>query len=242
MLAIFKRELHSYFTTSTGYVFLAVSLALSGFVLGLTTLMFQTSDTSSYFVIMTFLLIIIMPILTMKIFSDEKRTKTEQLLLTSPISVTSMVVGKFLAAFCMFVISTLISLINFIIVFHYSIAQTYRELGPNMALLIGNMIAMLLLGMAFIAIGIFISSLTENQFAAVVITIGVLLALLLINLFSNLIKVKFFKVVLSWISVYGRFSNFTRGLFDIPAIIYYISIAGIFLFLTVRVFESRRYR
>jgi ABC-2 type transport system permease protein len=115
-------------------------------------------------------------------------------------------------------------------------------MGPNFALLIGNMIAMLLLGMAFIAIGIFVSSLTENQFAAAIITIGILLGLLLINVFSSIIKVNFIRTILSFLSVYGRFENFSRGLFDFSAIIYYFSISGIFLFLTVRVFESRRYR
>ena len=101
--------------------------------------------------------------------------------------------------------------------------------------------ALLLVGMCFIAIGIFISSLTENQFAAIVITILVLLLLFVINLFNSLIDVYAIRVILDWLSIYARYTSFTNGIFDIGALIYYISLAGVFLFLTVRVFESRKY-
>ena len=152
MLAIYRREMRSYFTTSTGYVFLAISLALSGFMLGFTTLLMGTSDTSTYFAVMLFMLMIFLPILTMKIFSEEKRTKTEQLLLTAPIRISSMVLGKFLAAFTMFVISMAISSINFFIVFRYAVNDNLTSSGPNVAMLMGNMFALLLVGMVFIAI------------------------------------------------------------------------------------------
>ena len=104
MLAIFKREMRSYFTTATGYIFLAVSLALFGAALGATTLLQSSSDTSTYFIFKLVILIVILPILTMKIFSEEKKTKTEQLLLTAPVSIPKMVLGKYLAAFCMYLI------------------------------------------------------------------------------------------------------------------------------------------
>ena len=241
MLAIYKREMRSYFTTSTGYVFLAISLALSGFMLGFTTLMMGTSDASTYFAMMLFMLLIFLPILTMKMFSEEKRTKTEQLLLTAPISTTSMVLGKFFAAFTMFVISMAISSINFLVVFRYAVDDILlSSSGPNIAMLMGNMFALLLVGMVFIAIGMFVSSLTENQFASVLITIVILLGLLLVGSFNSLIQSDAIRTVLDWLSIYSRFSNFTYGMFDIGALIYYISVAGVFIFLTVRVFEARR--
>lgn len=241
MLAIYKREMRSYFTTSTGYVFLAISLALSGFMLGFTTLMMGTSDTSTYFAMMLFMLLIFLPILTMKMFSEEKRTKTEQLLLTAPISTTSMVLGKFFAAFTMFVISMAISSINFLVVFRYAVDDILlSSSGPNIAMLMGNMFALLLVGMVFIAIGMFVSSLTENQFASVLITIVILLGLLLVGSFNSLIQSDAIRTVLDWLSIYSRFSNFTYGMFDVGALIYYISVAGVFIFLTVRVFEARR--
>ncbi|MBQ8738613.1 MAG: ABC transporter permease [Clostridia bacterium] len=244
MIAIFKREMRSYFTTSTGYVFLAVALILSAIAFGASTLMLSSSDTGAYFTIMLFVLLIILPILTMKTFSEERRTKTEQLLITAPITTTQMVMGKFLSCFCMFLIALLISCVNFIPLFAYAdtTSSAATSLPPNVALIVGNMIALVLVGMSFIAIGIFVSSLTENQFAAVVITIAILLGLLLVGLFNSFIESYAIRTVISWLSVYSRFINFTYGIFDIGALIYYISISGVFVFLAVRVFEARKYR
>ena len=86
------------------------------------------------------------------------------------------------------------------------------------------------------------SSLTENQFAAIVITIVILLGMFAISLFSAVVDVYFIRVILDWLSIYTRYQAFTYGIFDISALIYYVSIAGVFVFLTVRVFESRKYR
>jgi len=246
MLAIYKREMHAYFTTSVGYIFIAVALALSGFFFSITTLQGlsgkPTSDTSTYFTIMLFALMIMLPILTMKSFSEERKTKTEQLLLTAPISITSMVIAKFLAAYTMFVGTVLLTSVNYVTLFLYAEKSTlYGTMDPNTAAIIGNTIALLLVGMCFIAIGIFVSSLTENQFAAVVLTIAVLLGLLFVGTFNSLINVYFIRYILSWLSIYSRYSNFANGFFDFGALVYYISIAVVFLFLTVRVYEKRRW-
>ena len=106
---------------------------------------------------------------------------------------------------------------------------------------VGNLVALLLVGAAFIALGTFISALTENQLAAAVITISAIVVMLGLGLVNSLINVYWLRAVLSWISVYSRFGNFQNGLFDFAAILYYISIAGLFVFLTVRVYEKRRW-
>lgn len=238
MLAIFKREMRSYFTTSTGYIFLACALAISATIFSITTIMSETSDTGNYFAAMLFVLMVFLPVLTMKSFSEERRTKTEQLLLTSPISTTQMVLGKFFSAFVMLLIflgSTFIYLIPL------SFFKATDAVGPNMALVLGNTLALILVGMVFIAIGIFVSSLTENQFASIVITVVILLGLLLVNAFNTFIGSYAVRTVLDWLSVYGRFEMFTYGVFDVGALIYYISLTSVFVFLTVRVFEARRY-
>jgi ABC-2 type transport system permease protein len=113
---------------------------------------------------------------------------------------------------------------------------------PNFVMILGSTIAILLVGMSFIAIGMFVSSLTENQFAAVVITFGILAALLCITIFNGYINSAAIRLILDWFSIYNRFYNFTYGLFDFGALIYYLSVSGVFVFLTIRVFESRRYR
>lgn len=244
MIAIFKREMRAYFTTSTGYIFLAVALVLSAIAFGASTLMLGSSDTGAYFSIMLFVLLIILPILTMKSFSEERRTRTEQLLITAPISTTQMVMGKFLSCFCMLLIALALSCFNFIPLFAYAdtTSSAATSLPPNVALIIGNLFALILVGMSFIAIGIFVSSLTENQFAAVVITISILLVLLLVGLFNSFIESYAIRTVLNWLSIYSRYTNFTYGIFDFGALIYYLSISGVFVFLSVRVFESRKYR
>lgn len=238
MLAIFKREMRSYFTTSIGYIFLASALIISAIIFSVTTVLSETADASVYFSGLIFVLMVFLPILTMKSFSEEKRTKTEQLLLTAPVSTTQMVLGKFFSSFAMLVIFLVLSSIFFIPLSSY-VAEGAS--GANAALVMGNFIALLLVGMCFIAIGLLVSSLTENQFAAIVITIVALLFLFLINLFNGLIEVYAIRVILDWLSIYARYNNFTYGIFDIGALIYYISISGVFLFLTVRVFEARKY-
>lgn len=242
MLAIYKKEMRSYFTTATGYIFLAIALIISSFVFSVSTILASTptSDTSSYFTIILFVMIVFLPILTMRSFSEEKRTKTEQLLLTSPNSIFSLVMGKFLSAFTMYIIYIALSLLNFITLFVFTPEGTTP---PNDAMIIGNFIALILLGMCFIAIGIFVSTLTENMFASAVITVGILLGLLVINGTSTLLNADslyLFRYVIDWFSPFARFDAFVYGYFDIGALIYYLSVTGIFLFLSERVFQARR--
>lgn len=236
--------MRAYFTTSIGYIFLAVALALSAIVLGVTTLLVKSSDTGMYFSFLLFVMMIILPVLTMRTFSEEKKTKTEQLLLTAPISTFQMVMGKFLSSFCMLLIFLAVNCINFIPLFVYAdtTSSPVTAFPPNLSMIIGNIFAIILVGMCFIAVGIFISSLTENQFAAVVMTIAALLAFLLIGIFNGMISSPLIRTVLSWLSIYNRYVNFTYAIFDVGALIYYLSITGVFLFLTVRVFEARKYR
>lgn len=233
MLAIYKRELSAYFSTPIGYVFCAIFLALSGAVFSYTTLFSMTADVTSYFTVMLLLLVILVPLLTMKLFSEERKQRTEQLLLTAPVSLYAMVGGKFLAAYTLFAGCTLLSFLSFFILYLYAHVKT--------AVLFGNLVAILLLGMTFIAIGIFVSALTENQLAAAIGTVAILLVLVLVSFLNSVISVYWIRFVLSSISVFARFQNFTQGVFDIAALFYYLSVSAVFLFLTVRVFEKRRW-
>jgi ABC-2 type transport system permease protein len=230
MLAVYKRELKSYFTGVVGYVFLVLFLALGGGVFCLTTLYAMSADVTTYFTYMLIFSAVVLPLLTMKSFSDDRKLKTEQLLLTAPISITSMVMGKFLAAYTMFfgcmVVNTL-----FFLPYAY----------VKYATLFGNLLAMLLCGLAFIAIGLFVSALTENQLTAAVGTIAIIGAFLLIGIISNFIPSSYaIRSVFSFLSIFTRFQGFTNGYFDIASLVYYISLAVIFLYLTVRVYDRRR--
>ena len=235
MLAIFKREMRAYFTSPIGYAFVALFLAANAFLFSFMTLLSgQNANIGSYFTFIMFVFIVVIPMLTMKMFSEERKTRTEQLLLTAPVSLFGMVFGKFLAAFTVFA-GTFIAgnLVNFALLYKYS--------APNTAVLMSNSLGILLIGAAFIAIGLFVSSLTENQMVAAIGTIGILLFMLMVHFLNSFIDSYAVRVVLSWISVFSRFSNFGYGIVDLPALLYYFSICFIFIFLTVRIYEKRRW-
>ena len=234
MLAIFKRELKAYFTGVIGYVFLVIYLAVAGILFGYTTLMSMSSDMSVYYTLMLIFSAVTLPLLTMKSFSEERKIKTEQLVLTSPVSLVSMVMGKFLAATAVFAGATLVSSLSFVILYRYASVKT--------AMLFGNFIALLLVGMTFISIGMFVSSLTENQLAAAVGTIGIILAVLAVGVLTSLVPSNYWiRFVLDSLSVFTRFQSFTNGYFDFSSVLFYLSLSAIFLYLTVRVYDRRRH-
>ncbi len=233
MTAVYKREMLTYFTTPQGYVFAAVFFLTSAFIFSMTTLQLQTTDISLYFKLLLVAYVIILPLLTMKTFAEEKRTRTDQLLLTSPVSVTGIILGKFFASFTMLVSTVVISLIFCIPLAIYG--------TPNFAKIIGCMIALIFVGMCFIAVGIFMSTLTENQFVAAIATIASLGGLVALSYLNSLINFYPLRIVLSWLSIYSRYQNFTYGIFDVGAALYYISLCAVFLFLTHRSLVRRRY-
>ena len=255
MFAIYRKEMRSYFINPIGYIYLGVFLVFSALLCCYTTIISGTYDTSSYFTFLIMTFIILIPILTMRLFAEERKMRTEQLLLTAPVSLTGMVLGKYFAALTMYVAGVLISCINFLPLYLIGNAESngnpysQTHIGPITGEIVGSVIAILLLGAALIAIGTLISSLTENQLSAAVISIGVIAGLVLISFFANLTDADGqpligsypIRYVLGWISVMGRFSGFTNGYFDYSALLYYASLAFIFLFLTVRVYEKRRW-
>lgn len=256
MFAIYKKEMRSYFINPIGYVFVGIFLSLAALLCCYTTIQSNSYSTASYFTVMLFALVVLIPLLTMRSFSEERKMRTEQLLLTSPVSITSMVIGKYLASLTMFLSCVLFSCINFIPLYVVATAErkgdpySITHIGPVTAEIVGSLIAVFLVGAAFIAIGLFISSLTENQLSAAVITIAVILLMVVMGFVNQigsdsegtrLVSNYAVRFVIDWISVFSRFGSFTRGLFDFSALIYYLSLAGVFLFLTVRVYEKRRW-
>ena len=233
MLAIFKREFSSYFTSTLGYIFMAVFLAISGAMVGLNCLFNGTSSTNNYFFIMIFFFIILIPILTMRLLSEERRVRTDQLLLTSPISLFEIVAGKFLAAFALFEITFVISLLNFYPVAKFGTLQATEILS--------NFIGISCLASSLIALGLLISSLTESQFVAAIASIASILVLIIIGLFSSNINNNFLRTVVKWFSILDRYNNFQNEIFDVASILYYVSLTIIFLFISVRVMEKRRW-
>lgn len=246
MLAIFKKELRSYFLNAIGYVYLGVFLAVSALLCCYTTLGSGTYDTSNYFAFISIIFIILIPLLTMRLFAEEKKLRTEQLILTSPVSIAGMVFGKFLAAFTLFTIGILLSLINFIPLCVYAnmdgVNDAYASsVGPVASIIFSNTLGLLLLGAAFIAVGMFVSSLTENQLAAAIITVAIIATMLLLNLVNSYVDNYVIRFIISWVCFMSRYAPFQSGIFDPSSLLYFVSVAGVFLFLTARVYDKRRW-
>ena len=256
MFAIYRKEMRSYFINPIGYVYLGVFLVFSALLCCYMTLIAGTYNTGSYFTFLAMSLIVLIPILTMRLFAEERKMRTEQMLLTAPVTITGMVLGKYFAALTVFVTGVLISCINFLPLYLIGMAEnndpdltSLTQFGPVTGEIVGSVIAIILLGAALIAVGTLISSLTENQLSAAVVTTGVIAVMMLLSLFNSLkdtngqplIASYAIRAVIDWVSVLSRFSNFSSGVFDYAALLYYASLAFVFLFLTVRVYEKRRW-
>lgn len=233
MLAIMKRELLSYFTSPLGYVFIAIFYLFSGVFLFLFTLTSQSTDMSYVYTGMFFVMLIMIPILTMRLMAEENKQKTDQLLLTSPVSLIRLVMGKFLSAFVILLICMLIFLIYGIVLSCFA--------SVNWAVILGNIVGMLLLGSLCIAAGLFVSTLTENQMIAAVGSIGINIGFILVDSFASVMPTKFLQDVFYSLSFFSRYNEFTIGIFSLSNIFFFVSVAFIFLFLTVRVLERRRW-
>ena len=233
MTAILRRELQAYFSSPIGYMYLFVYYVFSGFYFFTGTLLYNSTDITPVFSNMFTIILFLIPILTMRLFSEDNKQRTDQALLTAPITLPALVTGKFLAGTVVYLMGLSITLVYSVIIAAFA--------PPNWAIIWGNFIALLLFGMALIAIGMFISSMTENQVVAAVGAFGVSLGLLFIDslagVFQNPLAIRIFRAV----SFSTRFSQFSSGIFNFASIIFFLSVGVVFIFLTIRVLEKRRW-
>ena len=233
MLAIYKRDLRAYFSSPLGYVFIASFLIVTNLVFLLTNLLTGRNAIGTVYTVVLYILMVIVPILTMRTFSEDYKQRTDQLLLTSPVKASGIVMGKFLAAYTVYVIALVFTVIYVIVV---------AAVGDvNMASIFGNYIALLGVATVYIAIGCFISSLTENQLVSAIATLGVFAAIFLLDMAYNRVNVDWIKTILYWVSIFRRYNTFYMGVFSVADFFYYLSIAAVFVFLTVRVLEKKRW-
>ena len=233
MMAVMNREIEAYFESPIGYVFLAVYYLFSGFFLLTTCIYYRSSDLSpvfrSQFVVQLFLI----PMLTMRLMSEERKNKTDQALLTAPLSLVSMVTGKFLAAAFVLLAAECIMVLYAMVISRF--AALYWPVFW------GCFVANLLMGMALISIGTFISSLTENQVIAAVGAYGAALFFLLVDSLRAVFTHPAADALIVSISFLSRYASFTLGVFRFTHILFFISVSVVFMFLTVCVFEKRRW-
>lgn len=234
MQAIFRKELKSYFYSPIAYVLIGLFLLVGSILFFVFNLASGYADTRWIFMNGIFILILMIftSVLTMRILAEDRKNGTEVLLLTSPVNITSIVVGKYLAALVVFLIMTGITFIYPIITFIFGAQFTVE--------IVGGYIGFILLGATFLSVGIFASSLTENQVVAVIISFVTLLVMWIISGISGYFGGIIAKI-LNWISLLSRYQDFNRGILSLGSIVYYLSFIAVMLFLTVRVIEKRRW-
>ena len=232
MIAIFKREFKSYFATPIGYIVIAAFY----FFLGLYFSMIYSvgaPEVNTIIVAMSSIIVFVIPVITMRLMSEDRRQKVDQALLTAPVSLTSIVLGKFFAALAVFAIGFLPTIIfEIIIISHVSV---------NILTYIYALLGIFLLGSALIAIGMFISSTTESSVVSAIITLIVNILVLYMSSFASMVSAEWLATVFEKLAFISVFESFADSIFSIPNIIYFLSITAAFLFLCVRSLEKRRW-
>lgn len=232
MKAIFNREFKAYFMSMLGYVFLTIFLLLTGAMFYIINIYRATSTMTGFFLNINVWAVFLLPMLTMRMFSEDRKLKTDQLLLTAPISIREMVLGKYFAAVAVFLAGVAVTIL------YPAIISLFGDLP--IAETVSCYVGFILLCMAIIAIGAFMSSLTESQIVAAISTYGILIVLMFLGNVAVSISNETIVKVLLWLSPTQRFSEFTMGILSLESVIYYISVIALFLFLTVTAFEKRR--
>ena len=286
MIAIMSREFRTYFQTPAGYIFMGLFLLVSGFFFTVGNLVSGSSYFTNFLQSILFLYLLAVPLLTMRLLSEERRQRTDQLLLTSPITVADIVLGKFFAAFVVFMITLLVTVLYAIVVGIFGDLAVWQT--------VGGYIGFSLLGASFISVGVLISAVSENQVSSAFFTFFALLLIWFLNLVKSVAPVDpisstvfaavivvalaaFFFAntksfvtaaavvlvgaativvlhlaapqvfdgliaeVLDWFSLLERFDSFTLGLIELEEAVFYLSFTSVFLFVTVRVIEKRRW-
>lgn len=234
MGAVFRREFKSFFTNPIGYVVLAVLFCISGYFFYAYNLYSGMANLTGVYGGLFTVSLLAIPFITMRSFSEEKRQKTDQALFTAPTGLTGIVMGKFFAALLLFVIAISITLVYAVVI---AIQTT-----PDWLVFIGNFLGLLLVGGVVIAIGLLISSCTESQVIAALGTLAVSLLLLSVDVLSSIFSsITWISSVTEFLSLSTRYADFTSGLIQYDNILFFLTIQALFIFLTVRVLDSKRW-
>ena len=233
MNAVFKREFRSYFHTPLGYVIIAAAYFFSGYYFFTYNLYGQTTDFTKLYDLLFPVVLFLVPVLTMRLMSEEKRSKTDQLLLTAPVSRVGIILGKYFSAVCVFLIAISGTLIDAVIASFYGTV--------DWPCVVGNFLGLVLLGMALISICLFLSSITESQVIAAVLGFAVSLFLMLVDAISYVVSSEFFKEFFEYISFNERYTSFTLGVVELRNVVFFISFAALFCTLSTAVLESKRW-
>ena len=220
------------FHSVIGYVYLGIFLLISGGYFTVYNLLQGSGDIRNFFSPLMSTVMFLLPMLTMRTYSEERKMRTDQLLLSAPIRSIDVAAGKFLAVLTIFSVGMVFTLLYVMVL---------AILGQfNLLMVVGNYLGMLVSASAFIAIGMFVSTLTENQIIACIVSYAVMLGLWIIGTVQSYLTNPVLKSLAGYLSVANRFSEFSMGIFDASTLVYYLSITVFFLFLVSLLTEHRR--
>lgn len=223
MIAVLKKELKSYFLSPIGYIFIGLFLFMASIFFYVDIIYYGSMNFEYMFFSLSTILTFITPLLTMRMFAEEKRNGTDQLLFTSPISMLSIVLGKFIAAIFILLITELLTFIYYFILMHFG--------SPYLPTALSTLFGFLLLGTAYISFGIFASSITENQIVASIITIAFFIFTWFMPGFNSNLEA---------FSLINMFDKFPSGQIALTELVTYITFTLLFTILTMIVLQRKK--
>lgn len=241
--ALVYRELVAYFSSPLAYVVLTAFLFFNGYVFWLITAYLNDPRTQAMTPLKLFFggtiffwlfLLFVVPVITMRLLAEERRSGTLEVLLTAPVSEGQVVAGKFLAAFVFYLFLWLPTVAYVVILRQFAAIDLYKVASGYLGIA--------LLGVLFAAVGLFTSAFTKNQIVAAIFAFAVLVVLFSVGLMEQLATNSAVKGALGYMNLWDHMDDFARGLVDTRRIVYQLSLAGLFLFLTVKVVEARKWR
>ncbi len=233
MTAIWRREVQSYFTTATGYVYIGIFLLISSILFQLQILQTRSSDLLTFLGQMSYLWMLLSPVLTMRLMAEEKQKQTDRLLLSSPVSLTGIVVGKYLAALTVMLLTVILTFV------YVGIVGAYGAVYPGEILT--GYLGFILQGMAFAAIDLLMSSLASGQVTAVLYAFGANFILWMLDMLSLSVPSAVSRV-LDFVSLYSRNEPFLMGQLSFASIIFDLAVTVLALALTVYGLDRARRR
>lgn len=250
IVAIAQRELNAYFSSPIGYVLIGFFALLFGWFFYVPLAFFEQQSMQAgmnpgqslninqmlvgpAFMNTTVIMLLVFPLITMRTYSEEKRSGTIELLLTSPLTDVEIILGKFLGAMALYTAMLSITLIHMAILFIFG--------DPEWKPIATGYLGLLLMGGCFLSLGLFISSLTKNQIVAAMATFAVFLMLWVLNWISTFVGPTT-QAVLAHLSITEHFDDFAKGIIDTKHVIYYLSFIAFGLFLTMKSVDSERWR
>jgi ABC-2 type transport system permease protein len=233
MTAVLKREFRAYFYTPLGYVFIGAYWLFTGFFFFNYNLYGNSSDLRLLFSVLFTVTLFLVPILTMRLMSEDLKMKTDKVFLMSPLSGADVILGKYLAALCVYLLA-----MSGVLVVSLVVEIAGEAEWP---VIMGHFTGLFLLGGALISVGFFISALTENQIIAAIGGYCVGFLLMLLDSVAVIMPENSLGGILKLMSLRTRYEYFTLGILGIDHIVYFISVSAFFVFLTVNKFEKRRW-